>query len=98
MAAHALSSAARHVNKVVLTVELGPWEGTQFSAPAVKDGDSLHFVCGILSSDGHAISFLRTVEKYCQIIDWVFPEVVYYICFYRLDLVYVQGCTILMTA
>ena len=38
-------SAARPamLNKVVLTVELGPWEGTQFSAPAVKDRDSLRF-------------------------------------------------------
>ena len=43
ISSHALSSAARHVNKADLTVELGPWEGTQFSAPAVKDGDSLRF-------------------------------------------------------
>ena len=36
VAARALSSAARHVDRLVLTVEMGPWEGAQFSAPAVK--------------------------------------------------------------
>ena len=69
VAAHALSSAARHVDKVVLTARMGPWEGTQFSASAVKAEILSVLFCGILSPDKHAISFLQTVEKYCQIID-----------------------------
>ena len=43
VAAPALSSAVRHVDRLVLTAGMGPWEGAQFSAPAVESGDFLRF-------------------------------------------------------
>ena len=41
--ARALSTVARRSFKVALTAEWGLWAGSQFSAPSVKSGDSLHF-------------------------------------------------------
>ena len=78
MAACELSSAVRHFDRFILTVEMGPWEGAQFPAPAVKSRDFSALLCGTLSTDRHAISFIRIVEKIPSNNRLVLSEVVYY--------------------